>query len=44
MLKNQWSKKEIEDSEYEIHHRALSEELLLLKMTKLQKDPVFLDQ
>lgn len=23
MLKNQWSKKEIEDSEYEIHHRAL---------------------
>ena len=25
MLKNQWSKKEIEDSEYEIHHRALSE-------------------
>ena len=26
MLKNQWSKKEIEDSEYEIHHRALSEE------------------
>ena len=22
MLKNQWSKKEIEDSEYEIHHRA----------------------
>ena len=26
MLKNQWSKKEIEDSEYAIHHRALSEE------------------
>ncbi len=32
MLKNQWSKKkEIEDSEYEIHHRALSEEYSFLK-------------
>ena len=31
MLKNQWSKKEIEDSEYAIHHRALSEEYPFLK-------------
>ena len=34
MLKNQWSKKEIEDSEYEIHHRALSEEYSFFEAVK----------
>jgi len=34
MLKNQWSKKEIEDSEYAIHHRALSEEYSFFEAVK----------
>lgn len=36
MLKNQWSKKEIEDSEYAIHHRALSEEYSFFEAVKAE--------
>lgn len=34
MLENQWSKKEIENSESEIHHRALSEEYSFFEAVK----------
>ena len=41
MLKNQWSKKEIEDSEYEIHHRALSEEYSFFEAVKDGRPALF---